>query len=607
MNRLDIAQGWSTGRLSALRGVMAGHRFDAIAIPRWDRHQSEYCAPCDERLAWASGFSGTWGVGFIGLSAAALFVDGRYTVQAAAEVSKDFDRLHLYDDRYEDWLGAIMPKGGRLGFDPLIVNPDMHDRLSAASFQHGFSLQPFAESPVDQVWTDRPIPPLAAAMPFPETSSGESTVSKLNRLCGQMEDDSVDLLVESQLDNIAWLLNLRGRDVPDNPFLQSFLIVGRDGQHDFFCDERKLGNDRRDFELDSVRLHPMDAFGTVLEQRTTALKAAGTVVSDPRFSPVAIKLAAARSQAAYKPQTSPITRLKSIKNPIELAGMRAASLRDSLAWVRLLHWLDCTVNHRHEAGRPISEMEVEQELSRLRAQFSEYVSPSFQTIAASGANGAMCHYNPPAEGGAILSPDRLFLLDAGAQFLDGTTDTTRTMCFGKPDPEWRKCYTLVLKGHIRLCTVRFPPMTKGYQLDSFAREALWEHGLDYDHGTGHGVGHFLSVHEHPQRIGKEPLVEALHAGMTITNEPGYYRAGAFGIRIENLCEIVADPDGFLRLVPMAYIPLAKDLIDPALLTDREIGWVNLYHAEALARLSAHLAEDPAKDWLQNSTRPLVAR
>lgn len=604
-DRLAIARNWNPERLSALRWSLRQSDLSGVVVPRWDKHQSEYCAPHDERLAWATGFSGTWGIGFVTLNEAALFVDGRYTGQAAEEVDSRIERLHLLDEPYESWLGKALGEGDALGYDPLVVNPDMLDRLTRAAIDHGFALVPTDCDPIARVWADRPDAPLIPATPFPISYAGESSVAKRQRLTLAMEEGSIDLLVESQLDNVAWLLNLRGGDVPDNPFVHANIIAGRDGRLDLFVDERKLGNDRTAFELDGVDLHAPDTFGSVLAQRISAAPAGARIVSDGRFSPALAKLAAEAAGASYHPQTSPLTRLKAIKNPVELAGMRSAALRDSSAWVTLLHWLDGNVAVRQAAGNPITEIEVEERLARIRNAMPEYVSPSFRTIAGSGANGAMCHYNAPPEGGATLGQDELFLLDAGAQFRDGTTDTTRTVCFGAAHPEWRRCYTLVLKGHIRLCTIRFPHATQGYQIDAFAREALWAYGLDYDHGTGHGVGHFLSVHEHPQRIGKDALAEPLLPGMTITNEPGYYRAGEFGIRIENLCEIVADNDGFLRLEPMAFVPFSRKLIDADLLDAKEVAWLDWYHAQTWDRLSDLAHDGDQREWLRRATLPIT--
>lgn len=602
MDRLEIAAGWSAARLAAVRNQMIEMDVAGLVIPRWNRHQSEYCSLHEELLAWSTGFSGTWGIGFVTLTEAALFVDGRYTVQAQSEVSADFAQHHLYNDKYEKWLGHALRSGERLGFDPLVATPEMLARLQSASAEFGFELVALEDFPVALAWEDRPPPPFSPAIPFPESRCGESSDSKRRRLAQHLREAGTDLLIESQLDNVAWLLNWRGADVPDNPFIDAFVIADKSGHVEAFVDRRKLGNQLDPFELDGVDLHPIDSFSDILNERITPSLA---VTSDLRFSPALVKILCDRNDAQFVAATSPITRLKSIKNAVELAGMRAAALRDSVAWIELLSWLDRVVPACEKDGRPLSELEVETAFDEIRRQFPEWVSNSFRTISASGRNAAMCHYNAPMSGGSSLSSQELFLLDSGAQYLDGTTDTTRTVCFGEPDAEWRKCYTLVLKGHIRLSSLRFPPGTRGYQIDAFAREALWQHGLDYDHGTGHGVGHFLSVHEHPQRLSKDPLDEPLLAGMTITNEPGYYRAGEFGIRIENLCEIGAANDGFLHLQPIAFVPLDRKLIETAMLTGNEIAWVDAYHQEIRSKLATSLRSEAAADWLERATHPLI--
>lgn len=597
MDRLQIAAGWTAERLASLRAEMAQSGLDGFIIPRWDAHQSEYVVIADERLAWATGFSGTWGLAVVTQDRAAVFVDGRYTVQAAAEVSTaHFELQHLYDEPVERWLARTAAKGEVYGYDPLILNPTVHAQIEPTIIEQGASLRAVSPNPIDRAWSDRPDTPVKLAFPFPAARSGETSLAKRQRLAERLRAARTDLLVETQTDNIAWLLNWRGDEVPDNPIVQAFMLVDATGAVDLFVDARKLGNDVAAFELDGVTLHEPSAFLDRLSQR---LKGGERVSMDPKFSPVGAATAAREAGAVVLIEPDPLTALKAVKNPVELAGLRAASKRDSIAWVRFLAWLDAKV-----ASTPISELEAEEEILRYRGELEHFVSPSFRTIAGADANGAMCHYNAPAEGSAMIRRDSLFLIDSGGQYLDGTTDTTRTVCFDTPSAVWRKHYTLVLKGHIRLATLRFPDGTRGYQIDGFAREALWAHGLDYDHGTGHGVGHFLSVHEHPQRIGKDPVMASITAGMTLTNEPGYYEAGRYGIRIENLCEVVEDGAGFIRLRDMTLVPLDRRLIDVDLLTEQERAWVDGYHARVRSEL-ADLIPDPfATDWLIANTAPL---
>ncbi len=597
MDRLQIAAGWTAARLASLRAEMARSGLDGFIIPRWDAHQSEYVVIADERLAWATGFSGTWGLAVVTQDRAAVFVDGRYPVQAAAEVSTaHFELQHLYDEPVERWLARTAAKGEVYGYDPLILNPVVHAQIEPTIIEQGASLRAVSPNPIDRAWSDRPDTPIKLAFPFPAARSGETSLAKRQRLAERLRAARTDLLVETQTDNIAWLLNWRGDEVPDNPIVQAFMLVDASGGVDLFVDARKLGNDVAAFELDGVTLHAPSAFLHRLGQR---LKGGERVSMDPKFSPVGAATATREAGATVLIEPDPLTALKAVKNPVELAGLRAASKRDSIAWVRFLAWLDAKV-----ASTPISELEAEEEILRYRGELEHFVSPSFRTIAGADANGAMCHYNAPAEGGAMIRRDSLFLIDSGGQYLDGTTDTTRTVCFDTPSAIWRKHYTLVLKGHIRLATLRFPDGTRGYQIDAFAREALWAHGLDYDHGTGHGVGHFLSVHEHPQRIGKDPVMASITAGMTLTNEPGYYEAGRYGIRIENLCEVVEDGAGFIRLRDMTLVPLDRRLIDVDLLTEQERAWVDGYHARVRSELADLVADPFAKDWLIANTAPL---
>lgn len=597
MDRLQIAAGWTAERLASLRAEMAQSGLVGFIIPRWDAHQSEYVVIADERLAWATGFSGTWGLAVVTRDRAAVFVDGRYTVQASAEVSQThFELQHLYDEPVERWLARTAAKGEVYGYDPLILNPAVHAQIEPAMIEQGATLRAVSPNPIDRAWVDRPDTPIKPAFPFPVARAGETSLAKRQRLAERLRTARIDLLVETQTDNIAWLLNWRGDEVPDNPIVQAFMLVDSTGAVDLFVDAHKLGNNVADFELDGVTLHAPSAF---LERLGERLKGGERVSMDPKFSPVGAATAAREAGATVLIEPDPLTALKAVKNPVELAGLRAASRRDSVAWVRFLAWLDAKV-----ASAPISELEAEEEILRYRGELENFVSPSFRTIAGADANGAMCHYNAPADGGAMIGRDSLFLIDSGGQYLDGTTDTTRTVCFDEPSAIWRKHYTLVLKGHIRLATLRFPDKTRGYQIDGFAREALWAHGLDYDHGTGHGVGHFLSVHEHPQRIGKDPVMAPITAGMTLTNEPGYYEAGRYGIRIENLCEVVEDGAGFIRLRDMTLVPLDRRLIDLDLLTEQERTWVDEYHARVRSELLDLISDRFAMDWLFANTAPL---
>lgn len=438
---------------------------------------------------------------------------------------------------------------------------------------------------------------------YPAERAGETSSAKRARLASQLESARVRFLVETQPDNVAWLLNLRGSDVNYTPLPHAMALISDQGEVDLCIDHRKLSDERSRYELHGVRLHSPDGLFGVLKQ---AVKPGDRISIDPKFAPVgAVEVTRA---AGGRPvmQLDPLTRLKAVKNGMELAGLRAASRRDSIAWIRFLIWLEENVPAREVAGRPVTELEAEAQILAYRKELADFVSPSFRTISAADANGAMCHYAAPAEGGRAIRRDSIYLIDSGGQYLDGTTDTTRTWCFGPAPAEVRRNYTLVLKGHARLASARFPKGTCGHQIDALAREPLWRHGLDYDHGTGHGVGHFLSVHEHPQRLRKEASPAALEPGMTLTNEPGYYRAGEYGIRIENLCEVVAGEDGFLSLREMTLAPIERRLIDVALLEPIEREWLDAYHARVREEMTPLLEDGAARRWLAGATAPLAA-
>ncbi len=601
MSRKAIAEGWTQHRLSSLRKRMQQQYLDAVVIPRWDAHQSEYVIERDELLAWASGFSGTWGLAIVTLSKAALFVDGRYTVQASSEVDTSaFEIRHLYDDPPHRWLANQVVKDDVVGFDPLVVPPQLHETLKAALVPEGARLSAIADNPIAGVWKDRPDSPSGKAFPMVFERAGERSSSKRKRLARALAERDADLLVETQSDNIAWLLNLRGRDIPDNPFLQAFALIDREGSVELFADRAKL-EPLESFELEDVSIMPKDRFMHRLKERSADQ---GTILVDPRFGPSAALLAASAGGARAKVEPNPLTLLKARKNLKELSGISKACATDAIVLAQLFAWLEEEVPKACAAGSPLLEGQVEEKLQELRERQDEYVEPSFRPISASGPNGAMCHYNAPEGGGSPLGGDELYLLDTGGQYLSGTTDTTRTTVFGKGTVRQKLAYTLVLKGHIALATQRFPVGTKGYQLDAFARQHLWNEGLDYDHGTGHGVGHFLSVHEHPQRIGKEPVDVALERGMTVTIEPGHYLAGSYGIRIENLFEVVSEEEDWLGFRPLMYFPICRRLLEPDLLTASEIGWLDDYHGQTRKRFADADLPDRAQSWLERNTRPL---
>lgn len=601
INQTDIAAGWSPERLQLLRAELRRRDLDGLLVPRWDVHQGEYVLPRDERLAWISGFTGSWGLALVTLDAAILFVDGRYTVQAREQASPEhFQFQHLYDQPVEHWILSNGRPGQRHAYDPLVLSPSLFDCLAEACAQVAVQLVACADNPIDCVWRDRPEASPGTIHPFPVERAGERSIDKRMRLAARLRTDRVHLLVETQPDNIAWLLNVRGDDVSYTPVTHAMAVIHDNGDLDLCIDERKLVEERTRYELDGVRIHGpeqmLDVLGKRVQPRTR-------VSIDPKFAPVgAAAVTRARGGQAVI-QVNPLTRLKAVKNEVELAGLRAASQRDSIAWIRFLAWLDRTVPER-DGTSAVTEYEAEAVILAYRMELPDFVYPSFRTISAADANAAMCHYAAPATGSAPITNRSIYLIDSGGQYFDGTTDTTRTVCFAPPPADVRRNFTLVLKGHARLATARFPPGTYGHQIDAFAREPLWRHGLDYDHGTGHGVGHFLSVHEHPQRLQKAASPAVIEAGMTLTNEPGYYLAGAYGMRVENLCEVVRDERSFLRLRELTLVPVDRQLIDPNLLDPIEHEWLNAYHERVRAEMAPLLADERALQWLVKATAPL---
>ena len=406
-----------------------------------------------------------------------------------------------------------------------------------------------------------------------------------------------DRLVLTMPDNIAWLMNVRGRDVAYNPMPQCFVILGADGNADWFIDDRKLGTDKSALDLAGVAIHAPDRFLSALKLYGNA---AETVWIDPNWSPALCNQTVETAGGTVLRLADPTLLIKAVKNANEMGAMRAANARDSVAWVKFLHWLGANAENRAKSSQPISEIEAADVILGHREENNGFLEPSFESISAVDGNAAMCHYAPKAESQGVITATSAYLLDSGGQYLDGTTDTTRALAFGPISDEYRDRYTRVLKGHIGLASLRFPKGTKGHQIDAVARMPLWQVGLDYDHGTGHGVGVCLSVHEQPQRIGKAVNDVELKAGMTITNEPGFYKAGEFGIRIENLCEIIEGTDGFLGLKDLTLVPIDTRAIDFSLLTKAEVDWLNAYHARVRAELLPQVSGADS-DWLIKAT------
>ena len=488
-------------------------------MPRSDEHQGEYVPTCAQRLAWLTGFTGSAGMAIVLRDRAALFVDGRYTLQAAAQVDPAlFEIRHVTEEPAAQWLGLALGKGAVLGYDPWLHTPQEVERLQVGTERAGASLRTVEGNPVDRVWPGRPAAPLAPVVPHADRFAGESASDKRARLARGLSGAGVAAAVLTMPESIAWLLNIRGGDVPHTPLPLSFAILRDDGSVRLFIDRRKLlpGLDRH---LGSeICIEPVGHFGPALD----ALAVSGArVQADPATAAswVFDRLAAAGGNLHRA--ADPCLLPKACKNASELDGTRAAHRRDGAAVTRFLAWLA-----REAPKGGLREIAASDRLEAFRREGERFRDLSFPTISGAGSNGAIVHYRATPESEKTLEPGTLYLLDSGAQYLDGTTDITRTIAIGTPDAEMRDRFTRVLKGHIALATARFPKGTTGTQLDAFARRALWEKGLDYDHGTGHGVGSYLSVHEGPQRISKAPNVQPLLPGMIVSNEPGYYKTGA---------------------------------------------------------------------------------
>ncbi len=585
-----------------LRDQLRQRRLAGFIVPRNDAHQGEYVAPGAERLAWLTGFTGSAGMAVILRDRAALFVDGRYTVQAAGEVDGSlFDIHHSTDAPPAGWIEAQLPARGRLGFDPWLHTPAQLDGYRAACGKAGGRLVAVADNPIDDLWSDRPPPPMAPVVLHPEHFAGESSASKRRRVADALRKDRVDGAVLCAPDSVCWLLNIRGGDVPYAPLVLAFAIVRANASVEIFVESGKLTDGLRDGLGADVTVSPPDGLSAALD-RIGAAKQTARVERDGTPEWIVARLGKAGAEIDFG--ADPCVLPKAVKNAVEISGMRAAHVRDGAALTRFLAWLS-----RHAPGGEVTELSAAERLATFRETNKYYQGPSFPTISGSGGNGAIVHYRVRPETDRVLEAGTLYLVDSGGQYLDGTTDVTRTIAIGRPAEEMRTRFTLVLKGHIAIATARFPKGTTGSQLDVLAREALWRAGLDYDHGTGHGVGFYLGVHEGPQRISKLPNRVALAPGMVISNEPGYYKTDEYGIRIENLVVVskIDTPVGgskkFYGFKTLTLAPIDLGLVEGSMLSEEERGWLNRYHARVRETL-APMMDGETAGWLDRATRPL---
>lgn len=586
-------------RIALLRAELARRGLAGFLVPLADEHQGEYIPASARRLEWLTGFSGSAGIAVVLADRAAIFVDGRYTLQVREQVDLSvIEPHHLVEEPPQDWLKPLVAGGDRIGFDPWLMTAAEVAKFETALAAAGAELVAVDGNPVDAVWPDRPEPPKGRVALFSEQLAGESAEAKLARIAAAIAKAGADSAVLTRPDSIAWLFNIRGQDVPHTPEALSFAILRRDGRSSLFIDGAKLDNVVRDRLEQIAAVEPPAAFAPAL----SAL--GGSVLVDKSSAAHEIVRCIEAGGGKVVAGADPVVLPKALKNATELAGIRAAHLRDGVAMVRFLAWID-----REAIKGGLDEIAVTRKLEQFRAATGALRDISFDTIAGAGPNAAIPHYHVSTASNRKVEVDSILLVDSGAQYEDGTTDITRTMIVGTPTPEMADRFTRVLIGHIRLALARFPKGTNGAHLDILARQALWDAGLDFDHGTGHGVGHYLSVHEGPARISKAGHV-AIEPGMLLSNEPGYYKAGAWGIRIENLVIVreAAAVDGgerpMLGFETVTLCPIDRRLIAPELMAPREIAWLDAYHAEVRDRLLPLLTEADDRAWLAAATESI---
>ncbi len=589
----------SAARVAELRGELKRHGLDGFVIPRADRQQNEYLPPSEERLAWLTGFTGSAGAAVVLADSAALFVDGRYSVQAATQVDgKIFSIEHLVEHPPEQWLEQNLTKGTKLGYDPWLHTSEQVEKLRKACASAGAELTAVDSNPIDALWRDRPAPPAGATTLRELKLAGETAPDKLKRIRAELKKLRTDALLVSDPQNVAWAFNIRGADVTHTPLALAFALIPQDGRPSLYIEAAKLNNQVR---------HALEEF--------TEVRAPEDLTHDlGRLNSKTVRLDQASASDALtrlltdnggKPQrgADPIALLKATKNHAEIVGSRAAHTRDGVAMARFLAWFD-----KEAPSGKLTEIDAVAALESFRRDTGALKDISFPTIAGAGPNGAIVHYRVTRASNRRIGTNDLFLIDSGAQYEDGTTDITRTVIVGEPSEEMRDRFTRVLKGHIAIATAVFPENTSGAQLDPLARTALWQAGLDFDHGTGHGVGSYLSVHEGPARISKLGTV-ALRRGMILSNEPGYYKTAAYGIRIENLVLVIAAPEPVGAEKPLnafetlTLAPIDRRLIETRMLTTKEQVWLDSYHAR-VHEVIGPLVDKPTRAWLTASTRSL---
>ncbi|MDG4903357.1 MULTISPECIES: aminopeptidase P family protein [unclassified Mesorhizobium] len=592
-------------RVATLRQWLAENKLDGFMVPRADEHQGEYVADRSARLKWLTGFSGSAGVAIILRDRAFIFVDGRYTLQVRNEVDLSiFTVESLVDNPPASWIKDNLGKGARLGFDPWLHTIGEIKALKASAEQSGAKLVPLDKNPIDIIWEDQPEPPRAPVELHPIAFAGELAKDKLARLAGAIEKEGATHAVLTDPSSIAWAFNIRGGDVAHTPLALGFAILAADGKHQLFMDQRKFSRQVAAYLTQLADPHDPGEFESAV---ANLAKGGAKIALDPVLAAEKLKMLVEGNGGIVVSAPDPARIPRATKNHAEVAGSRAAHRRDGAAIAKLLCWLD------RQQPDTLDEIDVVTKLEEVRRQTGEETQMplrdvSFDTISGAGPNGAIMHYRVSRATSRKLQSGELFLLDSGGQYQDGTTDITRTVPIGQPTEEMRERFTLVLKGMIGISTLRFPAGTRGSEIDAVARVALWKHGCDFAHGTGHGVGSYLAVHEGPQRIARTGT-EKLLAGMMLSNEPGYYKEGSYGIRIENLIlvtpaeQIEGGDIAMHGFETLTLAPIDKRLIRSDLLTRDELHWLDQYHARVLAEIGP-MVDGETLAWLEKATAPL---
>ncbi|MEH2587989.1 aminopeptidase P family protein [Bradyrhizobium sp. AZCC 1721] len=591
-----------TARLARFREELARRKLTGFVVPRADQQQNEYVPAAEERLAWLSGFTGSAGMAIVLTRDAAVFVDGRYTLQAAKQVDRKAWQIEpLADPPPEQWLTKHLAAGDRLGFDPWLHTSAAAERLAAACTKAGAELIAVETNPLDSIWTERPAPPLGRVTTHGVQFSGEIEAEKLKRIRLEINKLGVDALVLSDSHAVAWTFNIRGADVSHTPLPLSYALVPKDGRPTIFIDHRKLSNLTRDHLEQSAEVREPDA---LVPDLTELARSGAAIALDAATAADALSRLIAGAGGKPVRGNDPVSLLKAVKNITEIEGTRTAHQRDAVALARFLAWID-----REAPSGALTEIDTVEALETFRRQTCALKDVSFPTIAGTGPNGAIVHYRVTRKSNRRISPGDLLLIDSGAQYEDGTTDVTRTIAIGNPTDEMRDRFTRVLRGHIAIARAVFPDGTTGAQIDSFARQFLWQAGLDFEHGTGHGVGSYLSVHEGPARISKLGTTP-LKRGMILSNEPGYYKTDAYGIRIENLELVIGtDVPGAEKPVnafeTLTLAPIDRRLIDANMLSATELKWLNDYHERVNRAVRPHLDDNATKLWLDEATAAML--